>query len=538
MNANEPVISFAEPTEEKYKFSRADAVVAWVAVLLGYLFIRVLPVRENRLGAALFLTALWGVTYAWLRISGIRPASRANVFAVGAVAMIPALVITSDEFVIWWMYLGELAVLMYFISTAGGNSVENKLGGMFFLDVLGSIFVAPLGDIGAHPRALLPKRGRGAGKKAIVTLLWSGLGLCIAVVPTLIIVAMLSFDDNFMDIIDKIFSFDIEWSEQVWERIVAVIFGIPIAIYGYAAVIASRRKSLGDKMTAENCERLAERSKCLPSALVYAAITPILAVYVIFFVSQCDIYMSAFTGVLPEGFIYSDYARKGFFQLVCIAVINAAILLGVHLFVQRKAKLSKILLRIYMIVISAMTLILIATAMSRMALYIRTYGLTVSRIHASWFMVVLIVAFVLAIVKQIWSRLRLTPILLGSVAVLFALLIYSNVNAVVANYNTDAYLDGRLDSVDVDEIMEMKYAGVLAMIRLAENADDEKVREAAELYLQTYAVQLSSDNSPVSFNIPRARAKSVMRRHGYNITKPIDVDQDRTFYEVAETTER
>ena len=69
---------------EKYSFSRLDRIMAWVTVVLGYLFIRILPARQNRLAAVLFLCALWGTVIAWLYLSGIRPTPRSCVFAGGA----------------------------------------------------------------------------------------------------------------------------------------------------------------------------------------------------------------------------------------------------------------------------------------------------------------------------------------------------------------------------------------------------------------------------------------------------------------------
>lgn len=496
---------------QKYSFSTLDKVMAWVCIIFGYLFVRVIPVRDNRLAGTLFLLALWGAVYAWLYYAGIRPTVRGNVFAAGAVATIPSIVVTSDEFLIWWLYLGELVVLMYFISTAGGNSVERRLGGMLAADVVGAVFAAPMSELGALPAAIFVKRRDGAGKKIAKTLLWILLGLCIAVIPTFIITLMLSFDEGFNRIMEQIFSFDIRWSEQIWRRVAAMIFGIPVAVYGYGAVMASRQHNIADKMTGEGCESLAQRARCLPPAMVYAAVTPILAVYVVFFISQWEVYMSAFTGRLPEGFIYSDYARKGFFQLVCICAINACIMLGVHLFVQRKSKTARILLKIYIIVMSVMTLVLVATALSRMGLYISAYGLTLDRIHASWFMTVLAVAFVLAILKQAWGRLRFTAVLIGCVAIMFAALIYCNANAMVANYNADAYLEGRLEYVDIAEIHDMGYAGVPAMIKLAQNADDAEVIETAERYLeQTQRNMDRAENTIWGFNFPEERARRMI----------------------------
>ena len=154
-----------------------------------------------------------------------------------------------------------------------------------------------------------------------------------------------------------------------------------------------------------------------------------------------------------------------------------------------------------------------ATALSRMSLYISKYGLTLDRIHASWFMIVLASAFVLAILKQVWSRLPFTAILIGCTAVLFAVLIYGNANAMVANYNADAYLDGRLESVDVSEIYDMEYAGVPALIRLAQNAPDADVAESAQKYLdQTRRKMDSAENRIWSFNFPAAKARRLISK--------------------------
>ena len=73
----------------------------------------------------------------------------------------------------------------------------------------------------------------------------------------------------------------------------------------------------------------------LPRALLCAAVTPILAVYVIFFISQWSYYVSAFTNVLPADLTYAAYAREGFFQLCGVSALNAAMLLLFNLLIRK-----------------------------------------------------------------------------------------------------------------------------------------------------------------------------------------------------------
>ena len=127
-------------------------------------------------------------------------------------------------------------------------------------------------------------------------------------------------------------------------------------------------------------------------------------VYLFFFVSQWDYYLSAFTGKLPEGVVnYAEYARSGFFELCTVSAINLVIITAIALFMKRSGNGEKIFLRIVSALFSVMTLVLIGTALAKMYLYIDRFGLTVKRLLSSWLMIViaLIFVFVINYIKQI-----------------------------------------------------------------------------------------------------------------------------------------
>ena len=102
--------------------------------------------------------------------------------------------------------------------------------------------------------------------------------------------------------------------------------------------------------------------------------------------------------MLPAEFTYSQYARKGFFELCVIAFINFGITYLSFVIVERnnEGKRPKALTA-QTILLSVFTLLLIATALSKMAMYIDCYGLTRLRIYASWFMVMLFIMFIIII---------------------------------------------------------------------------------------------------------------------------------------------
>lgn len=509
-----------EQSTKKYVFKRFDYLMAWLSLALGYSFCRVLPVAEKRLGAMIFLAILWGLHLAWTFAVGLRPRSSALLFAAVAIAFLPSLLWTSDTTAVRWMYFGELVSFMLYLGMAGGATSSRRFGDYFFFDALRAVFISPFCSLDAHIHALLPNRGGKTWKRALLTALWILVGLCLAIVPTLLIIALLSYDEGFSNLIDKVLQLD---AEEFWKQFFSVFFGVLLAIYAFSAFVTARVRGGDTENNEAHAARLREGIRVFPPALVYAALTPILAVYVLFFVSQKDAYLSAFTGVLPDGFTYSEYAVDGFENLCVVAAINAILLAVICLFVKQKGKTEKILLKCFSVLTSVFTLVLIATAIAKLVLYIGAYGLTVTRLHAAWFMALLTIGFLLVIVKQFWGGFRWMATMLVCFALLFGALCYGNPNAMVANYNVDAFLDGRLESVDTGELWKMGDAGIPALVRLYEEADvttpegyDAMVR--ARRVIEEYNLSNADrETGFFTFHVPRTRAERLLREKGYDL---------------------
>ena len=104
-------------------------------------------------------------------------------------------------------------------------------------------------------------------------------------------------------------------------------------------------------------------------------------------------FTGAFSNILPDGFSYSSYAREGFFQLCAVTVINALVILCGDVFCRRREGRTHASVRSFITVLCVFTLGLIATAVSKMAMYIGIYGLTKLRVYTTWFMALLALLF-------------------------------------------------------------------------------------------------------------------------------------------------
>ena len=220
--------------------------------------------------------------------------------------------------------------------------------------------------------------------------------------------------------------------------------------------------------------------------VLYTAVTPVLLLYVIFFFTQGSYFLSAFSGNLPEGYSYSEYARRGFFELCGVTIINLAIITFISFLSQKSGKNKPAALKFYTLTLSFSTIILIAVAISKMVMYISEYGLTRLRFYTMWFMILCALMFVLIIVKQFKFEMKFSAWFAGVFTVMFAVLCFSSPDYIIAKYNIEMYKAGYLDELDTDEIYDMSADAVLYGVRSGEldvrkayyvtvNLDDEFV---------------------------------------------------------------
>lgn len=339
------------------------------------------------------------------------------------------------------------------------------------------------------------------------------LGLAGALLPTLIVGLLLSYDTSFQTLMKNIFDFSID-VEGLFERIWDILVAVPLCALFFSLAWSTKRKKK-ETILAISLDH------GIPRVALYAAVTPMLILYALFFFSQKDYYLSAFTKTLPDGLTFAEYAREGFFQLCIVACINAAVLIAFSLLVRKKEGSREILCRIYQSVIAFFTLILIATALSKMALYIDSYGLTHKRVYASWLMALLFVIFVLVLLKQWLVRLPFMKASIVAAVLFFALIALPNTDAVIASYNVDRYLDGTLSGVDIDELEELGISSVEARIRLEKEwrsreklgiaaLSNEEKEKLERLTATLDAEKENLDRSFFAFSIPNYRARVLL----------------------------
>lgn len=511
-NYNEPL---SQEPKEKRTFSATESIFAWFSLLCGYLFCRVSPVSQSPFGGLCFVILLFVVTIVIFAIKKCKSKALPLYVAASAIVISLSLFLTDNSFLHFFSYTYALASYCYFIYAVCGNELETGFSNFILMDYFKAIVITPFFAIGYLFRGLfsgkLKKSGTAIGKLA--------LGIGLAFIPTLLVFCLLSYDSAFEDLMRRIF----DWNfEDVFSHLGSFILGIPLGMYMFGLFVSSQDQRSKNVITKEHCSIAAVKIQIVPTITAFTAVLPVLFLYVVFFISQWDYYISGFTGKLPKDFSYAEYAREGFFQLCTVAVINFIIILCVILFMRRKENKKSVLLKILCLIISVFTLILISTALSKMFLYIEYYGLTHKRIYSTWFMVVLAIVFLLITLNQFITKIKMVVVCACIFVVSFGALALSNVDARIAEYNVNQYKNSSLPTVDVWELYELGYAGVPSIIDLAEYLDgkdtpsteESKMKDQIKNHLDwEYEVMLDEEKGIFDRTLPYMKARRAMEKY-------------------------
>lgn len=333
-------------------------------------------------------------------------------------------------------------------------------------------FVLTFGRIDDGAYALFHKKeGEGKASRKVLSVL---LGIAVSV-PVLIIVIplLISSDAAFEGLMRKIPDINIG------EILASVVVGVPVAFLLFARQFAVKHETAEKKTKTE--------IKGVEPTVICTAMTVISAAYVLYLLSQLAYFFNAFSGLLEEGYTVAQYARRGFFEMSAVCIINLAVVFFGMFFCRKKEGKLPMGVRILSLFLCLFSLVLDATAMSKMVLYIGSFGMTALRIETSLFMIFLAVVFVAVIFRIFIKNTPYMKIAVSAAALIVAVTAFTGIDRLIANYNVDAYLDGRLSSVDTQTLRYLDpYSTVPALVRLAECDNSQLSNEAKEILNERY----------------------------------------------------
>ena len=168
------------------------------------------------------------------------------------------------------------------------------------------------------------------------------------------------------------------------------------------------------------------------------------------------------------------------------------------------------------------SLVLAATSLSKLFLYIQSFGMTRLRIITSVFVVFLAVIFITVLFRLFFQKTPYIKVALAAAALLLLCTAFVNIDRVVAQYNVEAYLSGTLDSIDMDTLHDLDSNATAPYLLKLVNDKNRTVSRKAQILLTWQARDLfeiekgkivESKSELRSWNLCDARAEKLLEEH-------------------------
>lgn len=221
-------------------------------------------------------------------------------------------------------------------------------------------------------------------KEKINKMLNAVFGIIVGIVFSIVILLLLmSADDYFNKFVSKAFiSINLDFS-KIMQFVIffIIIFSIGVNLIRNRYIVMKENKT-----------------RKIDHTIIISMLSVINLVFVLFLISEVSKLCGNFLQI-PKGYIYSSYAREGFFQLLFVTIINFSIILYL-LYKTNVIKENKIIRNLVLILI-AFSVLLIFNSYYRMFLYIGKFGFTNLRLQVILFLFMKLILFGIIIKKII-----------------------------------------------------------------------------------------------------------------------------------------
>jgi len=417
-------------------------LLLYVALALGWLFDFLFWKKAPGINFALFaaLCLLGGL---YVLLSDAQRPNQKSLILFAPIAFFAAISFVRAEpmtaFLAYAFTLFALTVLS--VTYRGGRWIQYAITDYVvkFLNLLGSMLARPL-SFSAEVR----KAQNEAGIKSSARAVWPILrGIIIALPIVAIFASLLSSADvvfgQRLDDFIKLFKL-----EDLPEYIFRLVY-ILVGAYALAGVFLHAATQSGDeKLAADGKPAIAPFLGAIEAGIVLGSVALLFAAFVIiqfqyFFGGQANIHI--------EGYTYSEYARRGFGELVTVAFFALLMLLSLSAVTKRETELQRRTFSGLGVALVVLVLIMLVSAYQRLALYEAAYGFSRLRTYTHVFLVWIGLLLIATIVLEILRRERLFAIAALIAALGFAATLpVLNVDAFIVTRNIRREVQGAPDA--------------------------------------------------------------------------------------------
>jgi hypothetical protein len=240
---------------------------------------------------------------------------------------------------------------------------------------IGAGVVRGFGLLSTNNDGVPPLPGQKTGLRRVGSIL---LGLVMALPVVIMLAAILaSADPIFSDMLQKMFA--LEKLPEYLFRFTYIVFGAYILLGFYVHAIMPKKEAVKPDTHQASVKPFLGWTECL---IVLGAVD---LLFILFVSIQVKYLFGGVANINAAGYTYSEYARRGFGELVGVAVISLAIYLVMHGITKLESKGKRIGFTVLSVVMLAMVLVMLASSLQRLMLYESAYSFSELRTYTHVF---------------------------------------------------------------------------------------------------------------------------------------------------------
>ncbi|MCI9146037.1 MAG: DUF4173 domain-containing protein [Eubacterium sp.] len=387
-----------------------------------------------------------------------------------------------DYFVNAVMLLLIMGLFTIYVCGLSNTFTHNEGSVKILINMLQGVFFSPEHYVDIR-RSIASSYSKSKNIKSIV------LGIAVSIPVLVVVIPLLaSGDAAFSGLLTKAF-------ENIGIYVAELFAATAVAAYMIPYFVV-KNKRLGIREVKQR-----NYNGVISPSLITTFLSIISVTYLVYLFSQLAYFFSAFSGFLPDGYKFteSEYARRGFFEMFAICVINFIIVTLAGMLSKKNGKgkipLSVKALSVFIVLFSTLLLI---TAMAKMKLNIEIFGLTKNRVMVSIFMIMIFVVIVFYVIHIFAPEFSYMQSMVVICSAIFIGLVCCNIDGGIAKYNTEKYLSGELETIDVDYLYSLSDSAYPYILTLADS-DDHLVTKDVKHAVGRMLYQRYADYSNIDF---------------------------------------
>ncbi len=383
--------------------SKSEMLAAIAMYPLAYLYIRMYEALLADAAAVLPRVLLAAFTLGFLALTEYlhrdAPRAREGLVWLGCIVCLACAVVFGRgrawDAGLPYLFLHIFAV--WWALSRSGALLEGESGRLLPLDALDGFVVFPFRHFFLRVRAayfalsrLCGEKPRGKAESGSLawTLVIAAAALGLLALSTGL---LMRADGGFASLLGGFLDwFRFDWDmETVLEFALRLLFSLPVGAYLYGLVGGTHREEKDAlRRRAAGIDDFLNELRGVSENVWLALLALFCALYALFFAVQGRYLFGAFTRTLPDGFIVSEYARQGFFELCKVMAVNFVLLWLATRSAKPDAR-GRGALRALCLALLAGSLLLAVVAFSKRVLYISCFGFTPRRLQSTWLVCVL-----------------------------------------------------------------------------------------------------------------------------------------------------